>query len=208
MDFKKALISSFLLIICVFSLSADTTYDDYLSRRLNTIDLARKKYEYKDEDFFILVSVKRQMLYVFQSNKLYAKYPVSTSKYGIGGKRGSKKTPLGFHRVASKVGKNAEKGTVFRGLGKTERIAEILTERKLCNEDLVLTRVLWLSGLKNGYNKGAGVDSKSRYIYIHGTPEEGYIGEVASHGCIRMKNDDVIDLFNYVPRNTLVYIGF
>ena len=96
--------------------------------------------------------------------------------------------------------------TIFRSRANTGKVAKILTEPIDVEEDLVLTRILWLEGLEPGVNRGPGIDSKSRYIYIHGTNEEGLIGTPASHGCLRMKNDDVIDLFDRVPVGTEVWI--
>ena len=86
------------------------------------------------------------------------------------------------------------------------QVAEIVHERENNENDYVTSRILWLDGLEEGHNKGGNVDSFKRYIYIHGTHEEGLIGEKASHGCIRMFNNDVIELFSYIPEETEVNI--
>ncbi|OQY49946.1 MAG: hypothetical protein B6247_22475 [Candidatus Parabeggiatoa sp. nov. 2] len=138
----------------------------------------------------IEVDISKQQLYLYcryaDSDQEQVKtYPVSTSKYGIGNRAGSDKTPLGQARRA------------------TGRIAEMNVKGA---GDLVTTRIMWLKGLEPGKNRGRGIDSHKRYIYIHGTAEENKIGQPASHGCVRMYNSDVIDLFDRVPEGTKVYI--
>ena len=133
-------------------------------------------------------------------------YPISSSAYGIGNVRNSLKTPLGAHVISEKIGKGAKICSVFKARKFTGEVVEPITERIDIKEDVITTRILWLDGLEKGRNKGGNVDSKSRYIYIHGTAEEGLIGEPASLGCIRMKNMDVIKLFNRVRKGTQVLI--
>ncbi len=112
-----------------------------------------------------------------------------------------------MHIITQKYGTNAKVGTIFRARANTGKIARILTETgRRSKEDNVTTRVLWLSGLEKGFNKGGNVDSHRRYIYIHGTDEEGRLGTPASHGCIRMDNQAVIHLYQQVPLGTLVMI--
>ncbi len=112
-----------------------------------------------------------------------------------------------MHIVKKKYGANAKIGTIFKARANTGRIAKILTEvGKRSNADNVTTRILWLSGLEKGKNKGGNVDSYRRYIYIHGTDEEGRLGAPASHGCIRMNNQDVINFYQNIPVGTLVVI--
>lgn len=154
----------------------------------------------------IFVDVAGQRLVLFIGDTTVAEYPVSTSKVGTGSESGSLRTPLGHHRVAEKFGDGAPVGTIFRSRESRGEVAEIDTSATDAEEDLVLTRILWLEGLEPGVNQGPGIDSKSRYIYIHGTNEEGLIGTPASHGCVRMKNEDVVDLYNRVPVGTEVWI--
>ncbi|HHC73481.1 MAG TPA: L,D-transpeptidase [Thiothrix sp.] len=154
----------------------------------------------------LLVDVSEQMMYVFRGNSPMQKFPISTATKGEGSQAGSDKTPLGAHRVSERYGDGAPLGTIFKARQNTGKIAEIITEPKDVKHDYVTTRILWLDGLEAGKNKGQGIDSHDRYIYIHGTAEEGLIGQKASHGCIRMKNADVVKLYQQIPVDALVYI--
>lgn len=154
----------------------------------------------------ILVSISEQMLYFYSDTLLERSYPVSTAANGAGNLSGSGKTPLGAHRISQRFGEGAAIGAIFKARINTGKIAKIITEPIDIAADAVTTRILWLDGLERGKNKGGKVDSHSRYIYIHGTPEEGLIGNPASHGCVRMLNKDVIDLFSISPVDALVYI--
>jgi len=151
----------------------------------------------------ILVNVLEQQLYLCAQGKAEKSYPVSTAKNGVGSAENSGKTPLGLHRIAQKIGEGAEKMTIFKARINTGKKAVLNAQNA---GDLVTTRIMWLEGLESGKNQGVGVDSHRRYIYIHGTAEEYLIGQPASHGCIRMKNDDVIDLFDKVNEGTAVHI--
>jgi lipoprotein-anchoring transpeptidase ErfK/SrfK len=115
----------------------------------------------------------------------------------------SLKTPLGWHEIRGKIGENAPWGQVFRARRPTNEIWQYGEDTK---EDLVLTRVLLLDGLEPGHNKGGAVDSMARNIYIHGTNDEAKLGTPSSHGCIRLFNDDVIELFTRVEDGALVLI--
>ncbi|TAJ13358.1 L,D-transpeptidase [Patescibacteria group bacterium] len=164
------------------------------------------EFDLQPEAYAIVVNPEKQELYVIQNNAVVEIYPISTSIKGIGTRSGSEKTPWGTHRIKEKIGDEVEVGTVFVAREPTEKVVEPITSPIDTNEDLVTTRIMWLEGEEPNINQGSGVDSHSRYIYIHGTPEEGLIGQPASHGCIRMKNDDVVKLFNTVPTGTLVEI--
>ncbi len=158
-------------------------------------------------EYVILIVVSEQKQYLLHNGTPIAQYIISTSEFGTGSKAGSNKTPLGVHVVTQKFGTNAKIGTIFRARANTGEIAEILTEPgQRSKADNVTTRILWLSGLEKGFNKGGNVDSHRRYIYIHGTDEEGRLGTPASHGCIRMKNKAVIELYKKVSLGTLVMI--
>lgn len=158
------------------------------------------------EKVHIIVKIGEQRLYLLKGDTVIKEYPISTSKYGIGSKEGSYKTPIGLHKISRKIGGGAQIGTIFIGGKNMGRIASIYRDKRRSVKDLVLTRILWLEGLEPGVNKGLGVDSFKRRIYIHGTQEEGYIGQPASMGCIRMKNRDVVELFDMVNEGTLVEI--
>ena len=154
----------------------------------------------------IEVDISEQQLYLichYGDHQEQQIYPVSTSKYGIGNQAGSGKTPLGQHYIKQKIGDGAPIGTIFKARRNTGRIAKINAPN---TGDLVTTRIMWLKGLEVGKNLGKGIDSYKRYIYIHGTAEENKIGQPASHGCVRMYNQDVIDLFDRIPQGTQVYL--
>ena len=154
----------------------------------------------------IIVDISEQRLYLYNNDNLVQSFPVSTSKYGEGQIENSFKTPLGLHEIKIKIGDKAPINTIFTARVNTNKTAEIQITPNDTEDDFVTSRILWLDGLENGLNRGVGVDSYSRYIYIHGTHEEGLIGQKASHGCIRMFNNDVIDLFDLVSEGTKVQI--
>ncbi len=139
----------------------------------------------------LVADVDRQRMGLLEGGALVLNYPISTAKNGIGCEEGSYKTPPGWHRIHEKIGEEAPRGMIFRN-----RIAtgEIWTGEAR-GEDLILSRVLTLDGLEEGVNHGAGRDSLARTIYIHGTNQEHQLGETVSHGCLRMANSDVIELF-------------
>jgi len=153
------------------------------------------------------IDISQQRLYLKQNDDLIKSYPISSSKYGEGSTENSNMTPLGLHVIKEKIGTDVPINTLFISRINTKRTVNIENSRNKTKDDHITSRILWLDGLEEGKNKGQGVDSYSRYIYIHGTHEEGLIGEKASHGCIRMLNNDVIDLYNYVNIGTEVYIS-
>jgi len=154
----------------------------------------------------IYVSIKQQKLYHIQNDRIIKDYIISSSAYGIGSKAGSNKTPIGLHSIKEKYGDKTPingrmTGRVFYG-----DIATIYTDKTKSKTDDITSRIFWLEGMEKGKNKGKGIDSYKRYIYIHGTSEEGRLGKPASHGCIRMKNKEVIDLYKLIEVGTLVLI--
>jgi len=155
---------------------------------------------------YMYVSIKHQHLYLIEKDSTIKKYPISTAKKGIGSKRNSFKTPPGLHTIKRKIGDNVPLGGVFESRIYTGKSTPIITTKQKAKRDYVTTRIMWLQGEENGLNRGRNVDSYNRYIYIHGTPEEGFIGEPASHGCIRMKNSDVIELYGLVEEGTPILI--
>ena len=154
----------------------------------------------------IIVDISEQRLYLYSNNDLIQSFPVSTSKYGEGQIENSFKTPLGLHEIKEKIGHKAPINTIFTARVNTNKRADVQIEQNDTEDDFVTSRILWLDGLEDGINRGLGVDSYNRYIYIHGTHEEGLIGQKASHGCIRMFNNDVIELFDIVSEGTKVQI--
>ncbi|MEE9309566.1 MAG: L,D-transpeptidase [Cocleimonas sp.] len=155
----------------------------------------------------IIINIREQMLYLINNRKIIASYIISTAEKGTDNKVGSFKTPLGVHCITEKIGENATLGSIFKARQNTHERATILNgKHETSNADNITSRILWLSGLEDGVNKGGDVDSHDRYIYIHGTDEEGRLGQPVSHGCIRMKNSDVIELFDLTPLNIWVNI--
>lgn len=154
----------------------------------------------------IFVSIKYQKLYHLQGGKVVKTYDVSTSKYGVGSKVGSQKTPVGLHKIQNKIGIGCPLFSVLKMGYCSGKIATVVTTPETSSEDVITTRILWLNGLEQGINKGKGIDTYNRNIYIHGTAEEGLIGRRASHGCVRMLNKDVLHLFNRVNVGCLVLI--
>jgi len=171
-------------------------------------DIIRKVNNYISTDYseLLFVSIENQKMYHIKEDAIVKKYIISSSEYGTGSETGSNKTPLGLHKVKEKYGDNIPingrmTGRVFYG-----DIATIYTDETKSKTDDITSRIFWLKGLEKGKNKGKGIDSFSRYIYIHGTSEEGRLGKPASHGCIRMKNKEVIDLYKLIEVGTLVLI--
>jgi L,D-transpeptidase YbiS len=146
----------------------------------------------------IEVSVATQSLRLFDCMRQVREWPCSTSKFGLGSQEGSNKTPLGSFIVKEKHGEGAESGTIF----KSRQPVGLWTPGMDTKSDFVLTRILWLHG-----TQPHNANTFQRYIYIHGTNDEKAIGRPASHGCVRMRNRDVIELFDLVPVGTPVWIG-
>lgn len=161
---------------------------------------------FAENNLTIEIDISKQRLFLLDNMEIVRSYPISSSKYGEGSTQNSFKTPLGNHVIKEMIGNNAIKNTIFTSRINTMRQAEIIHDLTNSDNDYVTTRIMWLDGQEEGKNKGKGVDSYKRYIYIHGTHEEGLIGQKASHGCIRMFNSDVIELFNDVKKGTKVYI--
>ena len=159
-----------------------------------------------DFDEILFVSIDNQKMYHFKKQKIISTYKISSSKYGVGNQSGSNKTPKGLHIIKNKIGDNTPINGKMIGRKFTGEIAKIFSDKTISDTDDITTRILWLSGLEKGVNKGENIDSYKRYIYIHGTSEEGRLGIPSSHGCIRMKNKDVIDLYKKVEVGTLVLI--
>ena len=154
----------------------------------------------------IIVDISDQRLYLIEGSIIIESYPISSSKYGEGSIENSFKTPLGKHIIKEKIGSGAPLNTIFVARVNTNEKANIIRSLDDSEDDYVTSRILWLDGLEEGINKGEGVDSFNRFIYIHGTHEEGLIGQKSSHGCIRMFNNDVVKLYDIVKKGTKVYI--
>ena len=150
-----------------------------------------------DDRHAMIVSVRDQRMLLVKDDKPVKSYPISTSKFGLGSRSGSRHTPLGKHEVVKKIGDGAAIGTVFKG---RRRTGEVIRPNSP-GRDPIVTRILWLRGLER-HNR----NTMARCVYIHGTPAEHKIGRPASYGCIRMKSHDVIDLYKRVGEGADVRI--
>ena len=151
----------------------------------------------------IKVIVSEQKLYHRRKTGVTVVYPISTALKGAGNQEGSYQTPLGKHQIKYKIGDGELPLTAFVA----REPAGMYSDKAFSSKsDWILSRILWLDGKQTGVNKRGKVDTLARYIYIHGTHEEDKVGQPVSHGCIRMNNDDVIDLFNHVSCGETVYI--
>jgi lipoprotein-anchoring transpeptidase ErfK/SrfK len=155
----------------------------------------------------IEVSIPQQTLTVFDGTQILAHFSISTAANGAGCQKNSGCTPTGQHIIRAKIGEGAPINSVFVGRRATGEICSPELMAEFPNRDWILTRILWLSGTEVGVNRLGDVDTMQRYIYIHGTPDTVALGQPGSHGCIRMRNTDVIALFNMVPVGTPIHIS-
>ncbi|HKW38048.1 MAG TPA: L,D-transpeptidase [Burkholderiales bacterium] len=155
----------------------------------------------------IEISVSEQRLRLFSGDgREIGRYSVSTSRNGVGEEEGSFRTPRGAHIVRAKIGTGQPINAVFRGRRPTGEIWTPELGERFPGRDWILTRILWLSGCEVGRNRLGNVDTMRRYIYIHGSPETVAMGRPGSIGCIRMRNADIVELFDRVPAGTAVSI--
>ena len=152
----------------------------------------------------ILIDLAQQKLYLPRLNKQYL---ISSGKNGIGETENTGKTPRGWHRIEQKIGADAPSNAVFKARQMTGEIYSAAFAAANPDRDWILTRILWLSGLEEGFNKGEGCDTFNRYIYIHGTPDSEPMGIPRSHGCIRMHTVPLEELFEWVKEGDLVYLS-
>jgi UDP-N-acetylmuramate--alanine ligase len=151
----------------------------------------------------LVVDAERQAAVWLEAGTAVAAWPVSTARAGIGGEEGSYRTPPGWHRIGARIGADAPPGTVFA----SRELTGETWGGEPRDEDLILTRILTLDGLEDGVNRGEGRDTLQRYIYLHGTNHEALIGRPTSHGCVRLTNDAVCQLFDRVREGDLVLIA-
>lgn len=160
----------------------------------------------KNNEKVIDIDVNKQQLTLLQGEDIIACYNVSTAKNGVGQQNGSECTPLGKHSIRAKIGTGAKENTVFIGRRESGEIFNEELRQNNPDRDWILTRILWLSGLEKGKNRGGEVDTMRRYIYIHGCPDNDSFSSPSSHGCVKMRNKDIIELFNNVDAGTRVLI--
>ena len=155
----------------------------------------------------IQISITKQTLELFEDGQLIKQYSISTAKNGAGEQMDSECTPRGEHIIAEKIGEGCEPNAVFVGRIPTGEIYEPALRELHPERDWILTRILWLSGTEEGINKGGKVDSHDRYIYIHGSPDDVAMGQPGSRGCVRMRNANMIELFDKVEIGVKVIIN-
>jgi lipoprotein-anchoring transpeptidase ErfK/SrfK len=154
----------------------------------------------------IFISVKQQAMNCFEDDQLIFTYKISTGRNGVGEQINSERTPRGWHKIHSIIGHGNEINSVFISRKWSGEVYSKELAQKEPGRDWILTRILQLDGMEPGRNKGGDVDSLRRYIYIHGTPDSTKLGVPGSRGCIRMRNNEIINLANWATTNSLVYI--
>lgn len=155
----------------------------------------------------IRVDIGRQRLELFgKDGACIRRYAVSTGERGAGERSGSLCTPRGRHRIRARIGAGAPAGAVFSGRRPTGEVWTPAFAAAHPGRDWILSRILWLCGEEPGRNRGGEVDTMRRYIYLHGTGDDQPMGVARSHGCVRMRNRDIIELFELVPAGTVVEI--
>ena len=152
------------------------------------------------------IDLSKQTLRLYDGSRLVREYPVSTAARGAGEKNGSLQTPRGRHKVRARIGAGAAHGTVFVARRPTGETWSQALHDQFPGRDWILTRILWLSGCEPGVNRLGDVDTMRRWIYIHGTHDLAEMGVPGSHGCVRMRNADIVELFDLVPPYTPVDI--
>lgn len=173
---------------------------------LSALVLAPRWQSFAPGGHWLQIDVACQMLYVIRKAEFELCFPVSTALNGLGEYEGSGCTPRGWHKIRAKIGGGKPDNAVFRGRRWTGECFTSELGRQYPERDWILGRILWLSGLESGYNRGGSRDTMRRYIYIHGTPEEEPMGEPRSHGCIRMRLQDIVLLYEGCPVDLPVYI--
>lgn len=154
----------------------------------------------------IQIGLDEQRLWLLSDRDAAISWSISSARNGAGERMGSECTPRGWHGIRAKIGDGSTVGTVFVGRRPTGEIYSESLAAQHPDRDWILTRILWLSGLEPGHNRGGEVDSMRRYIYIHGCPDRCVMGRPESHGCIRMHNHALVELFDQVAVGTQVWI--
>lgn len=160
-----------------------------------------------DNELWIEINLAEQQLYLRQAEEILMAVAVSSATNGPGELNGSECTPRGWHQIRAKIGTNCLENSVFRGRRPTGEIYSTALRESAPRRDWILSRILWLSGLEVGRNRLGNVDTQRRYIYLHGTPDEVELGVPGSIGCIRMRNSEIMRLFDRVPAGTRVLIN-
>ncbi len=156
---------------------------------------------------YLRVSLPAQRIDWIEQGRILVRYPVSTARNGAGERRGSECTPRGWHRIRAKIGAGFPPTAVFVARRPTGEFYSPELAAAYPGRDWILARILWLGGLEPGFNRYGEVDTAWRYIYIHGSPDHGVTGIPQSHGCIRMRCPDIVDLCDRVESGMPVFIA-
>ncbi|MGM0441884.1 MAG: L,D-transpeptidase family protein [Elusimicrobiota bacterium] len=180
------------------------------SKRLNPLFLLDGSFKYLSPETArerrIVISIEKQRLYLYEDEQVIREYTISTAKKGPGTAYGSDKTPPGLHQIETKIGEGTLPGNIFVGRRDTNELAQVSLNYFTLSDTLIITRIMHLKGLEPGLNRGRGVDSYRRNIYIHGTQVPDKLGTPSTSGCIWMEDSDLIELFNLVDEGTFVDI--
>ena len=155
---------------------------------------------------FLHLSVAQQKLNLVQDDQVLKSFTISTAKNGLGEEKNSYQTPRGWHMIRAKIGADLPINAVLSSRRFTGEIYTPELNQAYPDRDWILTRILWLSGLEPGFNRLGNVDTMQRYVYIHGSPDERPVGTPTSRGCVRMRNKDILELFDLVPYGTRIFI--
>lgn len=171
-----------------------------------------KGFDFHDTDdtlpaCYLYISVAEQRLQLIENNEILFDVKVATAKKGVGEQFGSECTPRGWHKIRAKIGHNCPENTIFVGRRPTGELWSEQLQEKHPGKDWILTRILWLSGMEIGFNRLGQQDTMRRYVYIHGCPDTNPMGIPSSHGCIKMRNSEVITLFGLVEVGIPVFIN-
>ncbi|QFU01470.1 L,D-transpeptidase catalytic domain [Halomonas sp. THAF5a] len=159
-----------------------------------------------EEGLWLEIDTATQRLSVWDGLEVKWSCDVSTGANGTGEEEGSGATPLGWHTIRAAIGAGEPAGAIFRGRRPTGEVYTEALAAEHPGRDWILTRILWLGGLEPGRNRGGNVDSQRRYIYLHGTPPSEPMGVARSHGCIRVRDDDLLALFEIAVPGTPVWV--
>lgn len=204
-NFRKG--TFFLIMYLLYSCSSlEIKQEDYTIKNNILNSKMPEIIGYEEYEDILIVDINNQIMFLVNKGTVSREFIISSSFYGTGSLRNSLKTPLGKHVIYKKIGEDLPVNSILKGRKWSGAIANIVSDPIDTDYDHVTSRILWLDGLEIGLNKGSDVDSMSRYIYIHGTAEEGLLGRPASDGCIRMYNVEVIELFDLVEEGTQVWI--
>lgn len=214
MKYRKFLVGSLIISLLCNSLKLSNQINllnkepkkETLEQKLSSLYLEiDNKFDLSDEEHVLLLDGKNQALYLVNKTKnpinILKKYFISTGKKGFGNEKDSFKTPTGIHKIKEKVGTNAPIGTIFFERKDTRKRAVIYNHESKDAQNAIVSRIMWIEGCEKD-----NINTEERYIYFHGTPQEWTIGFPSSSGCIRMKNTEIIELYNLVRKETYVYI--